>query len=172
MPPVLIINGSIGAGKTTILGEISDVLTARSLPYCAVDFDALAQTYPRPSDDPFHMRLGAANLAPVWRNAAAVGAERLVVASVVEHHDHLATITGAVDGAEAVVVRLRAPIEVELERIRQRERGSALAWHLERATELWAILEAASVDDAVVETMGRSPGRVAAAVLAAAGWVG
>ena len=168
--PLLVINGSIGAGKTTVLGELAWLLEDQGIHHCAVDFDALTQSYPRPDDDPFHMRLGAANLAAIWVNASAGGAERLVVASVVETAEHLSMIVAAVSDATPIVVRLRAPLETELNRIRQREQGSALEWHLQRASDLWPLLENSGVDDAIVDTVDKEPRYIADEVLRLAAW--
>ena len=39
---VIVITGSMGSGKTTVLGEASDLLTARGVVHAAIDGDALA----------------------------------------------------------------------------------------------------------------------------------
>jgi|SRR5688572_11422953 len=39
---VLVISGAMGTGKTTVLGEVSDVLAARAIPHAAIDLDAVA----------------------------------------------------------------------------------------------------------------------------------
>ena len=41
MPRVLVISGSMGAGKTTVMGEASDILSARGVAHAAFDLDAL-----------------------------------------------------------------------------------------------------------------------------------
>ena len=39
---VLVISGSMGSGKTTVLAEASDLLAAADIPHAAIDLDALA----------------------------------------------------------------------------------------------------------------------------------
>jgi adenylate kinase len=39
--PVIIITGTMGSGKTTVLGEASDILTARGVNHAGVDLDTL-----------------------------------------------------------------------------------------------------------------------------------
>ena len=42
---LLIITGTMGAGKTTVLGEASDILALRHIPHAAIDLDALGLAY-------------------------------------------------------------------------------------------------------------------------------
>ena len=39
---VIVISGSMGAGKTTVLGEASDILSSRGVAHAVVDLDAMA----------------------------------------------------------------------------------------------------------------------------------
>ena len=41
MESLLIITGSMGAGKTSVLGESSDILAQRNIAHAAIDLDAL-----------------------------------------------------------------------------------------------------------------------------------
>lgn len=70
------------------------------------------------------------------------------------------------------VCRLHAPPAVLASRLRDRhlEEPAELAWHLDRAPELDAILDAARVADADVATDSRTPMDVAAEVLRLIGW--
>lgn len=52
------------------------------------------------------------NLASVWSNFAATGAERLVYCRVLEGRSLLRHVAAAVPGADVTVVSLRAPIEL------------------------------------------------------------
>lgn len=168
--PVLVINGTIGSGKTTVLGEISDLLNEANVPHAAVDFDALTQVFPRDYSDAFGWRIGARNLEAIWDNAQRAGAERLVLASVIENRDELDLIRGAVPNARLFVCRLDAPTETLVRRVRRREVGSGRARHLDRAVELAAKLQAGEVDDLVIDTMGRPVRAIAAEILEACGW--
>lgn len=168
--PMLILSGSIGAGKTTLLGEVSDVLIDRGSAFTSIDIDAVTQVFPRSEGDPFGMLLAARNLRAIWENARAAGAERLVLASVIESRDDLEPIVAAVPDADPFVVLLEAPDEILQERVRRREIGSALGWHLERSRELAGNLRASGVADAVVQSDDRPIRAIAEEILAAAGW--
>jgi hypothetical protein len=45
MSALLIITGAMGAGKTSVLGEASDILARRQITHSAVDVDALGLAY-------------------------------------------------------------------------------------------------------------------------------
>ena len=170
MTPVLVINGPVGAGKTTMLGELSDLLREEGASFLAIDLDALAQLWPQPAADPFGLELAVRNLADVWANAAAAGAERLVLASVVESPADLDAMTSAIPHAEPFVCRLDASVAELQRRLAEREIGTGRGWHLDRAAELAEILAAAGVDDAIVETTGRAVRAIGIEILATAGW--
>ncbi len=168
--PLLIISGSMGTGKTTVLYEISDLLTEAGIPHAAIDLDCLAVVHPQ--RDPHGQSLAFANLAAVWPNYATLGAERLVVARVVEDRAELDQYRAAVPGAQPIVCRLTAPLSLMHERLRIREPGMFQGQALARATELVDILERASIEDFVVDNgTGRSVGDVAREVLSLAGWL-
>jgi adenylate kinase len=42
---VIVITGSMGAGKTTVLGEASDLLAAHGITHAAIDLDALGVSH-------------------------------------------------------------------------------------------------------------------------------
>lgn len=111
------------------------------------------------------------NLAAIWKNFREEGAERLVAADVIESRDELERYRQAVPGAEIVVARLQATPETLLERIKRREIGSGLDWHLQRAVELGRQMEQDRVEDFVVVTDGKSVGEVARQVLVKSGWL-
>ena len=168
--PLLIISGSMGAGKTTVLSEASDLLVEAGVPHAVIDLDWLGQMNPR--QDPFGQRLIFANLATIWPNYVAAGAERLIVARVVEDRSELDQYRTAVLGAEPVVCRLTAPVGLMHERLRTREPGMNLEHALRRAAELDGILERAGVEDFTVDNgPGRHIGDVAREVLVRAGWL-
>jgi predicted ABC-type ATPase len=72
---VLILNGPVGVGKSTIANTVSEVLEQRGVPHALVEMDYLAAAYPRPDDDPFHQELAVRNLAAVWANFRAAGGD-------------------------------------------------------------------------------------------------
>jgi len=169
---MLVLSGSIGVGKTTLLGEVADVLAERGVAFAAIDIDATTQVFPRPPDDPQGMRIAARNLKALWANAREAGAERLVLASVIESSSDLSPLVAVVPDAAPFVVLLEASRDVRAARVRRREIGSALDWHLERSDELARTLGEAGVEDAVVASDDRPLREIAVEALRVAGWVG
>ena len=168
--PLLIISGSLGTGKTTVLNEASDLLTEAGIPHAAIDLDGLAVMHPR--HDPHGERLSFANLAAVWPNYVAAGADRLIIARVVEDRADLDRYRAAIPGAQPVVCRLTAAVGVIHERLRVREPGMFLEQALSRAAELDSILDRSRVEDFSVDNgSGRPVGAVAREVLRHAGWL-
>ncbi len=168
--PMLVISGSMGSGKTTVLSEVSDLLIEASVPHAAIDLDWLSVMYPRPGR--YGEQLLFANLAAVWPVYAAAGAQRLLVARVVEDRSELARYRQAVPGAEILVCRLTAPIATMRERVRSREPGMFQAQGIARSAELADILERARAEDFTVDNGDKRPiTAVAREVLARAGWL-
>lgn len=167
--PLLILSGTVGAGKSSVGAAISGLLKAREVPHAFVDLDALAVSWPEHGR--FNEELALRNLASVWENFRSAGAQRLVIAYVVESRGDLRRYEEAVPGAEITVCRLVASQATREARLRKRETGSGLAWHLNRTAELEAILQQAAVEDFCVENDGRPLEAVALEVLQKAGWL-
>ncbi len=68
MESLLVITGSMGAGKTSVLGEASDILTLRHIPHAAIDLDAFGLACLPPVADNNGMMYR--NLESVCRNYA------------------------------------------------------------------------------------------------------
>jgi adenylylsulfate kinase len=168
-PRVLLVSGTIGAGKSTVLDEIHTQLCAAEVAHACVDVDALRLSWP--PHGRFNEAVAMENLGSVWRNFRAAGASRLVVAAVVERHEDVAALQRALDSGRPTICQLQASEATRLARIRARELGSALAWHLARTTELQAILDGAALADFVVSNDGRAVQEVAAEVLRRADWL-
>ena len=166
--PVLAISGSVGVGKTTIALAIHDLFSSWSVPHACIDRDAL--TWSWPAEGLFNSGLGHRNLAAIWDNFRAAGARRLILAGVLETDADRNAYAKAIPGALVTVCRLVAPLAVRHERLRTREHGTVLEWHVARSLELDQVLDASTVNDFVVENHGRSPEVVAHEVLRRAGW--
>jgi hypothetical protein len=167
--PVLALSGPVGVGKTAVLVEIHDILCGLSVPHACVERDALSYSWP--PEGRFNDVLALRNLAAVWANFRAAGATRLVVAGVLESAADIDAYRRSIPGAAVTTCRLVADEATRLARLRQREHGAGLEWHLHRTVELERILEAARLEDFVVANGHRPLRSVATEVLVRAGWV-
>ena len=168
--PVLLLTGPPGVGKTAIALEVSLRLRAAGVAHAVVDLDALSWCFPAAPGDPYRTRLALRNLAALWPNFRAAGAERLVVARTIETRAEADEIAAAIPGGRVVVVRLHATPEALEARLRVREVGSGFAALLQRATDLTRLMDLVQLEDHLVETTGRSPDEVAREVLQLA-WI-
>jgi predicted ATPase len=166
---VLVITGSMGAGKSTILSEASDLLAARDVAHAAVDLDTLTIAHlPSGAGDPM---LAWRNLACVWRTYASAGVRRLLLAQAMEDRGDLDRIRAAVSGARIVVCRLTASIATMQRRVGIREPGMRRQEFLDRVATLDAILDAAAIEAFAIVNDDRSATDVASVMLSRAGWL-
>jgi chloramphenicol 3-O-phosphotransferase len=166
---VLLLTGATASGKSTIAAEASRLLREARVPHAFVDLARIGSSWPVPEDDPWNERLVHRNLACIWTNFRAAGAQRLLLCRVLEARSLLRHVVEAVPGAEVTVIRLRAPLPVLQARIRAREAADP-AWYLEAAAYLVDALERAPVEDFCVENVDRPAYEVAAEALRLAGW--
>jgi adenylylsulfate kinase len=164
--PVLIVSGTVGAGKTATSFAVSALLNERGTPHFLTDLDYLTLTYPRPDDDPWGDRIMATNLASIWPNARDAGATCAVLARVIVQRTELVPIQRAIPGADITVVRLTAPQSLIQERLTAREAGERRSWSHARSPELDADLDRHDAADVIVRNDGRPINDVAAEVLA------
>jgi chloramphenicol 3-O-phosphotransferase len=170
-PRALLLNGTVGVGKTTVAEAVGDLLREAGAPHGVIDVDALRHAWPAPPGDRFHLALGMRNLAAVAANHLAAGSDRLVAAGVVEtqaeRHAHEQAL-----GVPVTVVRLRVQTRVLRARLEHRHADDpdSLAWHLRRAPELDAILDAATVDDHSLDVTTTTPAQAAAEIVRTLGW--
>ncbi|WP_250036302.1 adenylyl-sulfate kinase [Paractinoplanes maris] len=171
MIKALLITGTVGAGKTSAAEAVGDLLTAREIPNAVIDVDWLRRCWPSPPGDPFHGALTLRNLRAVTRNFVEAGAERIVLAGVIESRAERHAYEDAL-GRPLSVCRLRVALPAVHDRLRRRHAGepAALAWHLGRSGELERILAAAAVEDTVVDVTTETVPQVAALVVR--GWMG
>ena len=170
--PVLVVTGPVGVGKTTVAAALSELLQRTRIPHAVIDMDALRWCSPSPAHDPFHTALGLQNLAAVWPNYRAAGAERLILVDIVESREEVGRYEEAVPGTGIVVVRLRALVPTIWHRLEGREVGEGLAWHRRRAVELVTQMEDAQVEDLLVDTDGRTVADIVQEILFRTNWTG
>jgi len=166
----LVITGSMGAGKTTMIGELSDLLAASGVAHAAIDIDALGSAHvPRAAID--LAAIAYRNLAAVVRNYAAEGVTSFVLAGAIETAPELALLRDAVGEGELVVCRLRAPVDLMENRVRAREPGVWREKYVGRVALLEETLDQAALEDfAVANDGGRPITEVAREILQRAGW--
>jgi predicted kinase len=137
---MIVISGSLGAGKTTVMAEASDLLSANGIAHAAIDADTLGIVF-LPGTDAADVMYR--NLAAVWGNCAAAGVDRLLLAEALERRAELERIRMALPGAEITVCRLTADVETMRRRIRVREPGLLQEQWLARVAELNTALDEA-----------------------------
>ena len=164
---VIFLNGSYGAGKTSTLDHVGDLLAEARKPFSRMDVDWFHRSWPPAAHDPANVITEAANMAAVWRNYKRTGPRQLVVSGVIAGLPDRARYEAAF-GMPIRSVRLVADeteIEARLLRRYTPEQGSSLRWHLDRYRELNSALVTADLDEAIIQTSGCSPRDVAINVL-------
>ena len=136
--PIIVITGNMGSGKTTILAETSDLLTAAGVLHAAIDLDTFGMGH---MPETASRGLPYRNLSCVWQNYAAAGASRLLIAEALESSHDLARIHDAVAGAQIVVCRLTATLETLRRRVAQREIGALRDTFVARVDELQLLID-------------------------------
>lgn len=166
----LLLNGTVGAGKTTVAEAVGDVLVERGVHHAIIDLDWLRRCWPAPAGDPFNVDLCLRNVAAVAANAREAGSDLLVIAGVIETRDERDRMERAV-GVPLTVCRLVIDAEVARRRLvlRHHVDQQSLNWHLNRVAELDRILEEAGLDDVVIPVGTRTPRDIARDILVAIG---
>jgi len=171
---LLIITGSMGAGKTAVMGEASDLLGHRQIVHAAIDLDALGVAHlpgtagasTTPSDAVMYD-----NLRSICRNYAALGVRRFLVARALEDRAQLELCRATIPAVHTVVCRLTASAETMERRVAIRDPGILQREFVERVAELNAILDRARLEDFSVANENRSLTEVALEMLVKAGWI-
>ena len=165
---VIVITGSMGSGKTTVLGEASDLLSAADIPHGLIDLDALGVVGVA---DVIAAHLQYRHLAAVYSHLVAAGITRVLLAEAIESRTELERIAAAMRGAALVVCRLTASIATMEARLRVREPGILREQFVARAGELDHILARVALEDFTISNDGRPVTDVARELLQRAGWV-
>ena len=167
-PRVLLVSGSMGAGKTTVLGEASDLLLERHRIHAAIDLDAIA--FHALPDASAHA-LQRIAVRTIFRNALDEGVSHFLIAVAIENRGALDDLQSIFEGADFTVCRLVASVESMQARVRTREPGLRQQEFVDRSRTLDSILATAGVDDFTVNNDGRSITEVARELLERAGWL-
>jgi len=159
----------MGAGKSAVLAEASDILALRHIEHAAIDLDALGLAHlgSAAGNDGVMYR----NLQSVCNNYASAGVTRLLLARAMEGRAELELCRGAVSAKNTVTCRLTASIDVMQQRVERRELGVSRREYVARVAKLNSILDGARLEDFSVSNENRSWTEVAREVLVKAGWI-
>ena len=159
----------MGAGKTSVLGEASDILARLGIAHAAIDLDALGLAH-IPSLGG-HDGATYRNLKSVCENYNALGVKRLLLARAIEHRSELELCRAAVAATNTLVCRLTASIEAMEQRVKMRESGVSQREYVARVAKLNVILDRARLEDFTISNENRSVSEVAHEMLLKVGWI-
>ena len=165
---VLVISGSMGAGKTTVMGEASDLLLARQHRHATIDVDAIAV---HGVDESVADRFDLASLRAIYDNCIAAGVSDIVAAAAVESDEAANRLREVFAASTVTICRLTATEHTLQDRLRVREPGMRQQEFLDRSRMLDRTLSDAAIEDFVVDNDDRSVTDVATDVLIRAGWI-
>jgi hypothetical protein len=166
---LLIITGTMGAGKTAVMAEASDILSLRQIVHAAIDLDALGLAHlpsAALSDDVMYD-----NLRSIYRNYATRGVQRFLLARAIEDESQLRLCRDIIPAANTVVCRLTASIEAMKRRVELRDSGLLRQEFVARVEKLNVILDRARLEDIAINNDNRSLTDVALEMLVKAGWI-
>ncbi len=166
---MLIITGTMGAGKTTVMGEASDLLALRHIAHAAIDLDALGLAHLPSTTSNDDVMYG--NLQSICKNYASIGVTRVLVARAIEDRAELERCRSAVSASNTVVCRLAASIETMQRRVNMRESGVSQREYVARVANLNLTLDNAQLEDFIVTSEGRSVTEVAKEMLVRGEWI-
>lgn len=151
---LLIITGTMGAGKTAVLAEVSDILALRQIVHAAIDLDALGLA---------HFPAAALadgvmydNLRSICADYAAMGVERFLVARGIEDDAQLKLCREIIGATSTVICRLTASRETLKRRVEMRDSGISQGEYMARIATLDAILDRSHLEDFAVINENRS----------------
>src|SRR5437868_3484997 len=134
----------MGAGKSTVLAEASDILGLQQIGHAAIDLDALGLaclTSTSSTDDLMYQ-----NLQSVCANYASAGVARLLLARAMENAAELERCRRAVCPKQVVICRLTARLEEMQRRVRVRESGVSQQEYVARVVRLNDVLDGAGLE--------------------------
>jgi cytidylate kinase len=159
----VVITGAPGAGKTTYLTGLTDVLADAGIAHAVIDADEVSWAYPYPDLTARTEYVGRA-----WAAHSELGHDLLLLGEVVESREHLAQLLAAVGADDHLLVRLIAPYMLLRQRILARE---PVEWsgvdHLVDETKRW-VRAVDDLDEAhlTIDTVRAGPMEAAAAIRA------
>ena len=170
-PCALLLNGTVGAGKSTLAEALGRLLDTHGIANARLDIDDVRRKWPAPSGDPFNTALAIQNLTALSTNFVRAGIDRLILAGVMETASERDSYSTAV-GMPLVTCRLHVGADQLRKRLSLRHTDEEeLRWHLARAPELDRILDQARLDDYSVDTSETTVAEGALQVAELVGWL-
>lgn len=166
---LLLLTGGMGAGKSSVLTEASDLLAQQKIVHAAIDVDALGVAFLPGAvacDEVMY-----ANLHLLCQNYRQRGVHNFLLARAIENAAQKELCRNVVSASRVTVCRLTASESTLLERVKTRETGILQQQLLARVTELNSILDNAQLEDFSVSNENRSLTEVALEILLRAGWI-
>ena len=87
--PVLLVTGPVGVGKSAVLREADQLLIEAQTRHATVELEEISRCWPAPAEAESRQSMILSNLAALWSNFAARGADRLLLAQILEHRSQL-----------------------------------------------------------------------------------
>ena len=168
-PEAVLVTGTFGSGKTTVVAEMAELVERRDFRYAALDLDWLAWGWP--GDDESEMsefRLMLENLELVVGNYLRRGNDRFLLAHAIRTAEQMAMLRAALP-MPLRVVRLTVPIE-EIRRRAAPDTTTGRAGDLERAEAWLEADDGIGLDDLTVAN-DRPVNVVAMEILTWLGWL-
>lgn len=102
---VLVVNGTVGAGKTAVADAAAELLREREVPHAWLDADVFRRVWPAPDGDPFGQQVVLGHLGAIAPNLRARGYRHVLLADVVEDPADRECYEAAFDGADVAIDR-------------------------------------------------------------------
>ena len=184
---VLWLCGATGVGKSTVGWQLYELIRGLGVRCAFVDLQQIGFLRPAPVDDPANHRVIARNLAAVWANFRADGAQSLLVVGRLESADVRQEYVAQLPGTTITVCRLDAGPDRLAERIAERGLGhgppiagdqlvgqpdDVLAAVADRATRDAAAAERLEIGDLSIDSDRLAPPELAREILRRTDWMG
>jgi shikimate kinase len=164
---VLFLQGSPGAGKTTLARIVSEMLRVADLAHGVIDLDEIGLVHPDQGRSFFRE-----NLKVLWPHYTAVPDLKLLLSGVIADEEELELLHETLPGANLMVCELTAPEAVLKERVTAREPFEHGKEGLRRWVDVYhARDDHERIRDFLVSTHDRSEEDAAREVIEKAGWL-
>lgn len=165
----IFVNGTVGAGKTTVAYCIGKLLKESSVAHAIIDLDEIRRGWPAPPGDSFNHELELANLASMARNYSAAGIGVFVLSGVIENQAEVPRYIEAVENRTFTIIRITAHEATLRSRLIARHMNDRdeMEWHLKRAVELETVLSEQRPDSLVIDSTNKTPYVIAQEILTA-----